>query len=170
MAWTAIGIGSNLGDRPAAIASAVAELAGLGTLLAVSPLFETAPVGGPEQGPFLNAVAVVDTDLEPRALLEGLLAIERSMGRERAERWGPRSIDLDLLIHDSAIVDEPGLMVPHPRMLHRRFVLYPLLTVWPRPELPDGTSLAAAAAAVADQEVTAVTGGYDVDAGGWRPL
>lgn len=170
MALAAIGLGSNLGDRKELIRIAVHALADEDRLLAVSPLFETAPVGGPEQGPFLNAVAVVDSDRSPRELLAALLAIERSMGRERGERWGPRTIDLDLLIHDQAIVDQPGLVVPHPGMLQRRFVLYPLLTVWPRPRLPDGTSLADAGAAVRDQEVTAVSGGYDMDTGDWRPL
>jgi len=170
VAWAAIGLGSNLGDRAAMIRSAVRSLAGHGRLLAVSALYETAPLGGPPQGSFLNAVAVIDTALAPRALMGALLAIEGELGRERTERWGPRTIDLDLLIYDLESIDEPGLTVPHPRLLERRFVLYPLLTVWPRPELPDGTSLAMAAEAVRHQEVTAVTRGFDLEADDWRPL
>ena len=167
MAWTAVGLGSNVGDRRSHLRAAVACLADHGSVLAVSALFATAPVGGPDQGPFLNAVAVVDTDLEPRPFLDALLSIERRLGRVRSERWGPRTIDLDLLIYDDRQIEEPGLTVPHPRLVERRFVLYPLLTVWPRPELPDGTGLAAAAEAVRHQDVTAITGGYDPEAGDW---
>ena len=170
MVWAAVGLGSNRGDRRAAIREAVHRLADLGGLVAVSALFETAPIGGPAQGRYLNAVAVVDTTCSPHETLDRLLVIERGMGRQRAERWGPRTIDLDLLIHDDVVIDEPGLIVPHPHMLQRRFVLSPLLTVWPRPTLPDGTSLAGAAAAVGDQEVVAVTRGYDLGSGDWREL
>jgi len=170
MAWAAVGLGSNVGDRRDRMRRAVTGLSSLGSLVAVSALYETAPIGGPDQDPYLNAAAVVDTALPPRELLQGLLGIELAQGRERGEKWGPRTIDLDLLIYDDVQIREPGLRVPHPRLTARRFVLYPLLTVWPRPELPDGSSLADAAAAVADQDISAVTRGYDIEAEDWRDL
>jgi 2-amino-4-hydroxy-6-hydroxymethyldihydropteridine diphosphokinase len=118
-----IGLGSNLGDREATIASALAALPGV---VAVSRLRETAPVGVVDQPRFLNGVARLETALAPRELLDALLAVERSLGRERHERWGPRTIDLDLLLYGNEVVDEPGLTVPHPRLHERRFVLEPL--------------------------------------------
>ncbi|MCB2224403.1 MAG: 2-amino-4-hydroxy-6-hydroxymethyldihydropteridine diphosphokinase [Actinobacteria bacterium] len=128
-------------------------LAGCGRIVAVSPLYETVPVGGPPQGPFLNAVVVLDTDDGPRRLLDACLRIERSRGRERRERWGPRTLDLDLLLHTGGPVDEPGLTVPHPRLAERRFVLAPLLDAWAEAALPDGTPLRQVAAAVAGQQI-----------------
>jgi 2-amino-4-hydroxy-6-hydroxymethyldihydropteridine diphosphokinase len=118
-----IGLGSNLGDREATIGSALAALPGV---VAVSRLRETAPVGVVDQPRFLNGVARLETALAPRELLDALLAVERSLGRERHERWGPRTIDLDLLLYGNEVVDEPGLTVPHPRLHERRFVLEPL--------------------------------------------
>lgn len=136
-------------------------MAALGDVAAVSPLYETEPVGGPDQGAYLNAVALVDTGLPPRALLDACLRLERERGRQRRERWGPRTLDVDVLIYDGLVVDEPGLRVPHPRMTGRRFVLAPLLDVWPEATLPDGTRLADALPAVADQQITRL------DAGEW---
>jgi 2-amino-4-hydroxy-6-hydroxymethyldihydropteridine diphosphokinase len=118
-----VGLGANLGDREATIRSAVAELPGL---VAVSTLRETDPVGVTEQPKFLNGVAALETELTPRELLDVLLAVERKLGRERRERWGPRTIDLDLLLYGDRTLDEPGLAVPHPRLHERRFVLEPL--------------------------------------------
>jgi len=118
-----IGLGSNLGDREATVEAALAALPGV---IAVSRLRETAPVGVVDQPPFLNGVARLETELSPRELLDTLLAVERSLGRERRERWGPRTIDLDLLLYANEVVDEPGLTVPHPRLHERRFVLEPL--------------------------------------------
>ena len=158
MARAAIGLGSNLGDRRAQLAGAVRRLGAAGTVVAVSSLYETAPIGGPAQGPFLNAVAVVETGLTPRALLDLCLAVEREAGRRRRVRWGPRSLDLDLLLYDRAVVDEPGLQVPHPRLAARRFVLEPLVEAWPEAALPDGTPVADLLAGVADQEVAVVAG------------
>ncbi len=149
----AIGLGSNLGDRAQHIAKATAALAELGRLVRVSSLYETAPIGGPDQGPYLNAVAVIDTELTAHELLERCLAIEREAGRERRERWGPRIIDLDVLLYGDQAVVEDDLSVPHPRMTERRFVLEPLLEVWPDARLPDGTALAEFAPGVADQRV-----------------
>jgi 2-amino-4-hydroxy-6-hydroxymethyldihydropteridine diphosphokinase len=125
----------------------------LGEVTAVSTVYQTAPIGGPDQPPYYNAVVLLDTDLEPAALLNGLLHIEQMQGRQRAERWGPRIIDLDVLLYGDEEINEPGLIVPHPRMTERRFVLDPLLEVWPDAALPDGTPLRRELAAVADQQV-----------------
>jgi 2-amino-4-hydroxy-6-hydroxymethyldihydropteridine diphosphokinase len=110
-------------------------------------------VGGPDQGDYLNAVVVVDTVLDARGVLDGLLAIEREHGRERGERWGPRTLDLDLILYGSETIDRPGLSVPHPELRRRRFVLEPLVEAWPDARLPDGTAVADLLPAVADQEV-----------------
>ena len=128
-----VGLGSNLGDREATIRAALAALPGV---VAVSTLRETEPVGVTEQPAFLNGAAAVETELTPRELLETLLAIERALGRERRERWGPRTIDLDLLLYGAETVDEPGLMVPHPHLHERRFALEPLAELDPELELP----------------------------------
>ncbi len=149
----AVGLGSNVGDRTGHLEAALEALAGLGELVAVSSLYETAPIGGPEQGPYLNAVALLDTTLEPEALLAACLAIERDRGRRRRVRWGPRPLDLDILTFGDVVVDRPGLTIPHPRLLERRFVVAPLLEVWPEAELPDGTNVAEALPAVAGQQV-----------------
>ena len=114
----------------------------LGELVAMSSLYETAPVGGPEQGDYVNAVAVLRTKLDARELLDGLLLIEQTQGRERRERWGPRTIDLDLVLYGDCVIDEQGLTVPHPHLTDRRFVLEPLLEVRPNAALPDGSPLA----------------------------
>ncbi len=100
----AIGLGSNLGDRAAHLAAAAAAVAeAVGPVSAVSSVYETAPVGGPDQGDYLNAVVVAETDLPPADVLERLLDIERGMGRERRERWGPRTIDLDILVYGEPV-------------------------------------------------------------------
>ncbi len=149
----AIGLGSNLGDKAGNIERAVARMRQLGDVTAVSTIYQTAPIGGPNQPAYYNAVVLLNTDLETRALLNGLLDIERSQGRQRKERWGPRIIDLDVLLYGSEEIDEPGLIVPHPRMTERRFVLEPLLEVWPDATLPDGSPLEPKLADVADQQV-----------------
>ena len=128
-----IGLGSNLGDREATIEAAIAALPGV---VAVSRLRETAPVGVLDQPPFLNGAAALATTLTPSELLGKLLAIERELGRERRERWGPRTIDLDLLLYGDAVVDEPGLTVPHPRLHERRFALEPLHELDPELVVP----------------------------------
>jgi 2-amino-4-hydroxy-6-hydroxymethyldihydropteridine diphosphokinase len=124
-----IGIGANLGDREATIARSLELLDGSPEtrLVRVATLRETEPVGITEQPPFLNTAALVETTLGPRELLDRLLAIERSLGRVRGgERWGPRPLDLDLLLYGHIALDEPGLTLPHPRLHERRFVLEPL--------------------------------------------
>lgn len=135
-----IALGSNLGDRAGHLRFAIEEIGGLrGTrLLAASEFLETEPVGGPAQPAYLNAAASIETELEPRALLEALLGIEERRGRVRAEgeRWGPRTLDLDLVLYGGLIVDEPGLTVPHPRMHERRFVLGPLAQIAPGAVIP----------------------------------
>ena len=140
-----VGLGSNLGDREATVRRAV-ELLGerLGIeIVAVSTLRETDPVGYEEQPRFLNGVAALEVDLTARALLDELLAIERELGRDRSRetRWGPRTIDLDLLLYGDETVEEPGLTVPHPRLAERQFVLVPLHELEPDLRLPDGRAV-----------------------------
>lgn len=137
----AVGLGSNLGNRERHLERGRRGLERLGRIVSMSSWYETEPIGGPEQDPYLNAVIVLDTDLSPTEMLDGLLAIERREGRVRAERWGPRTLDLDLLLYGDEEIDQPGLTVPHPEMTHRRFVLEPLLEAWPDAALPDGTPL-----------------------------
>jgi 2-amino-4-hydroxy-6-hydroxymethyldihydropteridine diphosphokinase len=126
-----IGLGSNLGDRGAHLRAAIDGLRAVATVLAESRVHETAPVGGPPQGDYLNAAVLLEYEGTPRALLDALLAIEARLGRVRRERWGPRVIDLDVLWIEGVVVDEPGLTVPHPRLLDRAFALEPLLEVAP---------------------------------------
>jgi 2-amino-4-hydroxy-6-hydroxymethyldihydropteridine diphosphokinase len=135
----AIALGSNVGDRRAHLDYAVSALRNLLTRFAVSPYYDTVPVGvsGP-QAMFLNAAAVGETAMTPRALLDALLAIEQERGRERPYANAPRTLDLDLILLGDAVVDEPGLVVPHPRFRERRFVLEPLAAV--APELKDPVS------------------------------
>lgn len=128
-----VGVGANLGDRRATIERAIALLPGV---VAVSELRETEPVGVVDQPPFLNGAVALETALSPRELLDTLLAVERALGRERRERWGPRLLDLDLLLHGDATIDEPGLTVPHPRLHVRRFALEPLADLDPVLEIP----------------------------------
>jgi 2-amino-4-hydroxy-6-hydroxymethyldihydropteridine diphosphokinase len=125
-----LGLGSNLGDRRELLATALDRLTAVG-LVAVSRWYETDPVGGPEQGAFLNVVAELDTDLSPRQLLAVCGRLERAAERVRIERWGPRTLDVDVLWVEGATVAEPDLEVPHPRMWQRRFVLAPLRDLAP---------------------------------------
>jgi 2-amino-4-hydroxy-6-hydroxymethyldihydropteridine diphosphokinase len=123
-----VGVGANLGDRETTIEAAIAALPGV---VSVSTLRETDPVGVAEQPRFLNAAVALETRLSPRELLDTLLAVERGLGRVRAERWGPRTIDLDLLLYGDRTIEEPGLSVPHPRLHERRFALEPLVELDP---------------------------------------
>jgi 2-amino-4-hydroxy-6-hydroxymethyldihydropteridine diphosphokinase len=133
-----IGIGSNLGDREANLGQAIELLSAEDGIevVAVSEIRETDPVGPVEQGPFLNGAVKLDTSLGPRELLDRLLSLENRLGRVRSERWGPRTIDLDLLLYGGERVDERGLTVPHPRLHERRFALEPLLDLDPALEIP----------------------------------
>jgi 2-amino-4-hydroxy-6-hydroxymethyldihydropteridine diphosphokinase len=129
----AIAFGSNVGDRARHIREALARIAALAGVqaCACSRVRETAPVGGPPQGRFQNGVVRIETTLAPRELLAALLAIERAGGRVRREKNGPRTIDLDLVFHGDAVIDEPDLTLPHPRAHLRDFVLEPLAEVAP---------------------------------------
>jgi 2-amino-4-hydroxy-6-hydroxymethyldihydropteridine diphosphokinase len=134
-----VGLGSNMGDREQMLWSAVHMLAFSPELdvVAVSAFRETEPVGIVDQPRFLNAAVAVETDLDPRALLDLLLSVERELGRTRdGPRFGPRTIDLDLLLYADEGVDEPGLCVPHPRLHERKFVLEPLAELDPHLQVP----------------------------------
>lgn len=126
-----VAIGSNVGDREAMVALARRRLAELPRtrLVALSSVHETEPVGPVDQGKFLNAAAKLETQLEPVELLERLNAIEQEAGRVRRQRWGPRTLDLDLLLYGEQVLRLPQLKVPHPRMHERRFVLEPLAEI-----------------------------------------
>ena len=133
-----VGLGANLGAREETLRHAV-ELLGQADdveVLAVSQLRETEPVGVVDQPPFLNGAVAIETARAPRDLLDMLLEIERSLGRVREERWGPRTIDLDLLVYGDEVVDEPGLRVPHPHLHQRRFALVPLVELAPELDVP----------------------------------
>ena len=149
-----VGLGSNLGDRLATLDAAVRALdADESThVMAVSRVFETVPVGGPEQGPYLNAVAVLETDRDPHSLLGLLHAVESLLGRVRTERWGPRTADLDLLLYDGPPIEDPDLTVPHPRARERAFVLVPLCDADPFARFPDGQTAMEALARLGPQE------------------
>jgi len=124
-----LGMGSNLGDRDAFLRDAVGSLTGV---VAVSGLYQTDPVGGPEgQGPYLNLVVELDTPLTARELLGVCHRLESGAGRVRDERWGARTLDVDILWVESGPVDEPDLQIPHPRMQERRFVMAPLAELAP---------------------------------------
>ena len=136
-----IGLGGNLGDRKSYLDEAVKRLErepGI-DVIGVSTFRETEPVGYADQPPFLNGAVAVETDLAPRELLERLLSIERALGRDRSgPRFGPRTVDLDLLLYGNETIEEPALTVPHPRLAERRFVLEPLAELDPELALPDG--------------------------------
>ena len=136
-----VGLGGNIGDRRGYLERALALLAeepGI-EVVAVSSFRETDPVGYLDQAPFLNAACAVETELAARALLERLLAVERRLGRERTgPRFGPRTIDLDLLVYGEVVVEEPDLAVPHARLAERRFALEPLAELDLELALPDG--------------------------------
>ena len=131
MAIAYVGLGANLGDREATIRAAVNRLAGFGQIDAVSPLYETEPVGFADQPLYLNAVARISTTLGAPDLLRELLAIERQFGRVRSFANAPRTLDLDLLLVDNQTLDGPGLTLPHPRLHERAFVLVPLADLAP---------------------------------------
>ena len=163
----AVGFGSNLGDREAHLNAGLAAIARHARPVSRSSLYESAPVGPVEQDAFLNAVAVFETDETPLRILERLLGIEQTRGRTRQVRWGPRTLDLDLLLYGKHAVTEEGLTVPHPELANRRFVLEPLLETWPDATLPDGTSLSSFLESVQDQVVTRLG---DWNVGWWKHL
>ena len=130
--WRAfVGLGSNLGDRRVYLRAAVEGLRSAGDVVGVSPLYESEPVGGPDQGPYLNLVVELSTASSPRELLGRCRDLEAAAGRVRTVRWGPRTLDADVLLVDGWRVDEADLVVPHPRLWERRFVLQPLADLAP---------------------------------------
>lgn len=146
-----LGLGSNIGDRRTTLRTAIGAIP---ELVAVSPVYETEPVGGPEQGPFLNIVAELDTTKSPDELLALCQELEQAAGRVRVVRWGPRSLDVDVLLVGDLKVDTDRLTVPHPRMTERNFVMVPLLDL--APELSESEQLRAYEPSTAIGEVTNV--------------
>jgi 2-amino-4-hydroxy-6-hydroxymethyldihydropteridine diphosphokinase len=124
-----VGVGSNLGDPEANVRDAIAALGELGAVERTSSLYRTKAWGKTDQPDFVNAVALLETGMSPRALLTALKAIETSLGRVPSERWGPRAIDLDILTFDDLQIEEEGLAIPHPHMAERAFVLVPLTEI-----------------------------------------
>lgn len=155
MARAFLSLGSNLGDRAATLDTGLRALEASGDvqILRRSSLYETAPVGKTDQPEFYNLVVEIETSLSPDALLHRCQEIERALGRIRTERWGPRTVDVDVLLYDRISVTTERLVVPHPEMLCRRFVLEPLLEIAPDAVLPDGTPIAPHLAGVDDQQV-----------------
>ncbi|MGE5226867.1 MAG: 2-amino-4-hydroxy-6-hydroxymethyldihydropteridine diphosphokinase [Planctomycetaceae bacterium] len=140
MPTVTLAVGANLGDRLAALQRSIEILDTRGVhVTACSRVWETAPVGGPEGQPaFLNAVVRAETSLDPDGVLAAAHAAEQALGRVRDVRWGPRTLDVDVLLYDGLARDDPALTIPHPRMTERAFVLLPLLDLDPDPRLPDG--------------------------------
>ncbi len=154
----ALGLGGNVGDVAAAFVEALARLAATPgvSLAALSSVYRTPPWGKLDQPDFLNMSALVETTLPARALLKLCLDVERGLGRERRERWGPRLIDIDILAYGEATIDEPDLKVPHPRLAERAFALAPLAEIAPR--------LMVGGRTVADWLTRVERGGVEIDA------
>jgi 2-amino-4-hydroxy-6-hydroxymethyldihydropteridine diphosphokinase len=131
-----IALGSNLGNRELNIDSAIAEMAKIIEITHLSTNHETDPVGGPEQPKYLNAIAIAETELEPEELLTAMLDIENKLGRKREIHWGPRTLDLDLIVFGDEVIDSEILVLPHPRAHERRFVLEPWLEIEPDAYIP----------------------------------
>lgn len=144
MSLARIGIGANIGDAAATVRKAIAALDAVGTVVRASSLFRTKPWGVLDQPDFVNAAVLLETKLEPRALLAALKSLERELGREPGTRYGPRAIDLDILAYDDLVVNEPDLVIPHPHLYERAFVLVPLAEIDP--------AYASALAALSDEE------------------
>lgn len=153
-----LSLGSNMGDSAAILRAAIAALPAAtgGRVLRVSRLYETAPWGRPDQPAFLNLAVALDTAQPPHALLAALKRLEAGAGRTGGPRWGPRPLDIDILLYDSLRLDDPVLTIPHPRLHQRRFVLQPLADIWPLGVPLLGQPLGTLLAAVADQAVTPV--------------
>ena len=150
-----IGLGANLGDPRRQLRAGLAAIEKIPTTLLTgqSSFYLSAPLGYSAQPDFVNAVAQIRTELAPRALLNALLEIERSLGRSRSHANAPRTLDLDLLLYDGTVIDEPGLRVPHPRMHTRAFVLAPLAEIAPGIDIPGQGPIAPLLAACAGQAI-----------------
>jgi 2-amino-4-hydroxy-6-hydroxymethyldihydropteridine diphosphokinase len=157
---TVIAMGSNLGDRMDYLQGGLDGLFDTPriTFLAVSPVYQTAPVGGPEQPDYLNAVVIAQTSMPARAVLERCLSLEDAYGRVRDERWGPRTLDLDLIIYGDEVSNSPGLTLPHPRAHERAFVLAPWHDADPQAQLPGYGPVADLLAALGTAGVARVEG------------
>ncbi|MCU0278979.1 MAG: 2-amino-4-hydroxy-6-hydroxymethyldihydropteridine diphosphokinase [Candidatus Nanopelagicales bacterium] len=142
MTRVALSIGANLGDSLEALQFAVDELATLGKIVAVSEVYHTDPVGGPEQPAYLNAVVVVETDRSPSDVLAVAHRAEQGKGRTREVRWGARTLDVDVLVYGDQTSDDPVLTLPHPRASQRAFVMIPWAAIDPDFRLPDGRTVA----------------------------
>lgn len=148
-----VALGSNIGDRLSHLRNAVDSLDQLGDVDMISAIYETEPIGGPDQAPFLNAVVSLTCEAAPEALLHALQAVEEEAGRERKVKWGPRSLDLDIISWDGPPVSSPDLVIPHPRAIDREFVLRPLCDVWPDAEVDGLTRAREALSRLDDQGV-----------------
>lgn len=155
-----LGLGSNLGDRLGHLQEAVERLHADArtTVQTVSSVYQTDPVGGPEQEPYLNIAVRVATRRSPAKLLRLCQEVEAALGRERRVRWGPRTIDVDILLYGPRTVERKDLQIPHPRLAERPFALIPLIEVAPGEALPDGTTLTAALARLAPIEGVTMAG------------
>ncbi len=159
VAWAFLGLGSNIEDRLDHLQTAVEALHGHRRIRvdAVSSVYQTDPVGGPPQDPYLNIAVRVATLLSPRGLLAAAQQVETALGRERTVRWGPRTIDVDILLYGDRTVRRRRLQIPHPRLEQRPFALVPLLEVAPGMTLPDGRTLTSILAGLAPIEgITAI--------------
>jgi 2-amino-4-hydroxy-6-hydroxymethyldihydropteridine diphosphokinase len=156
-----IGLGSNLDNPSHQVTSAIAELGDLEEtqVIAVSRLYQSAPLGPAGQGDYINAAVAISTELAPDTLLADLQAIENRHGRVRAERWGPRTLDLDILLYGDLILDSPALHIPHPGLASRNFVLLPLADIAPNLRLPKGETLAQLLANVSAEGIVPLSAG-----------
>jgi 2-amino-4-hydroxy-6-hydroxymethyldihydropteridine diphosphokinase len=156
MALATVGLGSNVGASSAALVLAIAAIGELGTIIRESSVYRTAPQGGPEQREYLNQVVLVETEFPAREFLAELQRIEDAAGRTRSVRWEARTLDLDLIMYDQLISDHPTLQLPHPRAVHRRFVLEPLIEIDASATFPDGIRAVDALLEVMNQPVERV--------------
>ena len=165
----AIGLGSNLGDRLENLRAGDAGLSQLGKITARSALYETEPIGGPRQDPFLNAVVLLESELEPHRLLDACLEIEAQRGRERSVDWGPRTLDIDIITYDGPPLSDDRLTIPHPLAADREFVLRPLAETWPDAPVGDDTTAREQLEEVGPQGVDLLVRQWDRDrpVGSW---